>query len=131
MNKEKSVLEYIKNVPEWHSALIREQLSVLNRTASILSDTASRIDRGFANSVLHPEKYQFSDPGIRKALRSGPLDQTTSALGNAWAALEVLTVLSDAYQTDRGHSIEFAHDCYYNELEKLCIRHGYKGKDDE
>ena len=41
------------------------------------------------------------------------------------AALEVLAVLSDTFQQDLQHSAQFAHGLYYNELEKLCTKHGY------
>lgn len=124
--KQKSLLAYIKDVPEWQSALIYDQLAELNRTASALSDTVERIEHGFASSVLRPDRYFFKDPDIQRDFRSDTLDRAVSSLGTALAALEILTVLSDAYQSDRQHAVEYAHDMHYNELEKLCIKHGYQ-----
>lgn len=47
--KQKSLLQYIKNVPEWHSGLIYEQLAALNKAAAALSMAASNLERGFAD----------------------------------------------------------------------------------
>ncbi len=124
--KQKSLLAYIKNVPEWQSALIYDQLAELNRTASALSGAAERIEHGFASGVLRPDRHLFKDPGIQRDFRSDTLDRAVSSLGTALAALEILTVLSDAYQGDRQHAVEYTHDMHYNELEKLCIKHGYQ-----
>lgn len=124
--KQKSLLAYIKNVPEWQSALIYDQLAELNRTASALSGAAERIEHGFASGVLRPDRYLFKDPGIQRDFRSDTLDRAVSSLGTALAVLEILTVLSDAYQGDRQHAVEYTHDMHYNELEKLCIKHGYQ-----
>lgn len=124
--KRKSLLAYIKNVPEWQSALIYDQLASLNRAASALADASSYLEHGFANSKLRPDQYLFKDPGIQRDFRSDTLDRAVSSLGTALAALEILTVLSDAYQGDRQHAVEYTHDMHYNELEKLCIKHGYQ-----
>ena len=40
--KQKSLLQYIKNVPEWHSGLIYEQLAALNRMATAIEVMATK-----------------------------------------------------------------------------------------
>ena len=57
---------------------------------------------------------------LEKVLSRAVRDQELST-----AALEVLAVLSDTFQQDLQHSAQFAHGLYYNELEKLCTKHGY------
>ena len=59
----------------------------------------------------------------------GVLDSIASALGRALAALEVLSALSDAFQREYLSSVEISQGIYYNELEKLCLRHGYTKED--
>lgn len=46
-------------------------------------------------------------------------------LAKALAALEILSTLSDAFQREYLSSVKFSHDIYYDELEKLRIKHGY------
>ena len=45
------------------------------------------------------------------------------------SALEVLSALSDAFQREYLSSVEISQGIYYNELEKLCLRHGYTKED--
>ena len=56
---------------------------------------------------------------------TGILESIASALGKALAALEILSTLSDAFQREYLSSVKFSHDTYYDELEKLRIKHGY------
>lgn len=122
---QKSLLAYIKNVPEWHSGLIYEQLAALNKAAAALSMAASNLERGFADGVLRPDRYYIADLSYQKDYRTEILSRPVGALGSALAALEILTVLSDAYSSDFQHAVEFSHDLHYSELEKLCVKHGY------
>ena len=122
--KQKSLLQYIKNVPEWHSGLIYEQLAALNKAAA-LSMAASNLERGFADGVLRPDRYYIADPDYQKDCRTEILSRPVGALGSALAALEILSVLSDARSTDFQHDVRFLHDLTYIELEKLCVKHGY------
>ena len=124
--KQKSLLAHIKNVPEWQSALIYEQLASLNKAASALADASSYLEHGFANSKLRPDQYYRWDAATRRDWRTGPISNAASAMGDALAALELLAALADAYQQDFQHAVEYTHDMHYNELEKLCIKHGYQ-----
>ena len=124
--KQKSLLAYIKNVPEWQSALIYEQLASLNKAASALTNASSYLEHGFANSKLRPDQYYRWDAATRRDWRTGPISNAASAMGDALAALELLAALADAYQQDFQHAVEYTHDMHYNELEKLCIKHGYQ-----
>lgn len=126
---QKTLMEYIKNVPEWQSALIYEQLAVLNKAAADISTGTSTLERGFADSKLRPNRYYCTDRLFRRDCNTGILDNIASALGMALAALEVLSALSDAFQREYLHNVEFSRSIYYNELEKLCIKHGYKKED--
>ena len=112
---QKSLLGYVRSVPEWQSAMIYEQLAALNTSASKLAAATAYLEQGFADGKLRPGRYYVQDCSFR----------TASALGQALAALEVLAVLSDTFQQDLQHSAQFAHGLYYNELEKLCTKHGY------
>ena len=107
-----ALLEHIKNVPEWQSALIYEQLAVLNKAAADISTGTSTLEQGFADGKLRPDRYYCSDRIFR-----------------ALAALEVLSALSDAFQREYLSSVEISQGIYYNELEKLCLRHGYTKED--
>ncbi len=122
---QKSLLAYIKNVPEWHSGLIYEQLAALNKAAAALSMAASNLERGFADGVLRPDRYYISDPDYQKDCRTEILGRPARELGQALAALEILGVLSDARSMDFQHDVRFLHDLTYIELEKLCVKHGY------
>ena len=62
----KSLLAYIKDVPEWQTALIHEQLAALVKSAAALSDTAGKLEQGFADGVLRPDRYYVSDRSFRK-----------------------------------------------------------------
>lgn len=124
--KQKSLLTYIKNVPEWQSALIYEQLASLNRAASALTNASSYLEHGFANSKLRPDQYYRWDAATRRDWRTGPISNAASAMGDALAALELLAALANAYQQDFQHSVEYSHGMHYNELENLCIKHGYQ-----
>lgn len=124
--KQKSLLAYIKNVPEWQSALIYEQLASLNRAASALTNASSYLEHGFANSKLRPDQYYRWDAATRRDWRTGPISNAASAMGDALAALELLAALANAYQQDFQHSVEYSHGMHYDELEKLCIKHGYQ-----
>ena len=124
--KQKSLLAYIKNVPEWQSALIYEQLASLNRAASALTNASSYLEHGFANSKLRPDQYYRWDAATRRDWRTGPISNAASAMGDALAALELLAALANAYQQDFQHSVEYSHGMHYNELENLCIKHGYQ-----
>ncbi len=124
--KQKSLLTYIKNVPEWQSALIYEQLASLNRAASALTNASSYLEHGFANSKLRPDQYYRWDAATRRDWRTGPISNAASAMGDALAALELLAALANAYQQDFQHSVEYSHGMHYDELEKLCIKHGYQ-----
>ena len=131
MNTEnqKALLEYIKNVPEWQSALIYEQLAFVNKAAASLASAAARLEQGFADSRLRPDKYHWTDRATRRDWNTGTISDAAFAMGSALAALELLAALADAYQQDFQHDVEFAHDLHYNELEKLCVRHGYRKED--
>ena len=74
---------------------------------------------------LRPDRYYVQDRIYRKDQNTDLLQNTASTIGQALAALEVLAVLSDTFQQDLQHSAQFAHGLYYNELEKLCTKHGY------
>ena len=123
--KQKSLLQYIKDVPEWHSGLIYEQLSTLNKAAAALSMAASSLERGFADGILRPDRYYIADPDYQKDCRTEILGQPAGALGSALAALEILSVLSDARSMDFRHDVQLLHDLYYINLEKLCAKRGY------
>ena len=123
--KQKSLLQYIKNVPEWHSGLIYEQLAALNKAAAALSMAASNLERGFADGVLRPDRSYIADPDYQKDCRTEILGRPARELGQALAALEILGVLSDARSMDFQHDVRFLHDLTYIELEKLCVKHGY------
>ena len=123
--KQKSLLEYVKDVPEWQAGLIYEQLAFVNKAVAFLANTAARLEQGFADSSLRPDKYHWTDRATRKDWNTGTISNAASAMGSALAALEVLAVLADAYRQDFQHDVEFAHDLRYKELEKLCIKHGY------
>ena len=123
------LLEHIKNVPEWQSALIYEQLAALNKAAADISTGTSTLEQGFADGKLRPDRYYCSDRVFRRDCNTGVLDSIASALGRALAALEVLSALSDAFQREYLSSVEISQGIYYNELEKLCLRHGYTKED--
>lgn len=127
MNTEnqKALLEYIRNMPEWQSALIYEQLASLNKAAADISTGTSTLEQGFADGKLRPDRYYCSDRLFRQDCNTGILESIASALGKALAALEVLSTLSDAFQREYLSSVKFSHDTYYDELEKLRIKHGY------
>lgn len=122
---QKKLLDALKTVPEWHRALLYEQFAALTDSASSLSMVVCRLAQGFADSKLRPRLY------IRRAPYC--MDRTTeqlhsaaASLGRALAALEMLAVLSDALQQDLQHTVQFAHDLHYRELETLCTDHGTK-----
>ena len=124
-----ALLEHIKNVPEWQSALIYEQLAALNKAAADISTGTSTLEQGFADGKLRPDRYYCSDRVFRRDCNTGVLDSIASALGRALAALEVLSALSDAFQREYLSSVEISQGIYYNELEKLCLKHGYTKED--
>lgn len=93
-----ALLEHIKNVPEWQSALIYEQLAAMNKAAADISTGTSTLEQGFADGKLRPDRYYCSDRVFRRDCNTGVLDSIASALGRALAALEVLSALSDAFQ---------------------------------
>lgn len=124
-----ALLEHIKNAPEWQSALIYEQLAALNKAAADISTGTSTLEQGFADGKLRPDRYYCSDRVFRRDCNTGVLDSIASALGRALAALEVLSALSDAFQREYLSSVEISQGIYYNELEKLCLRHGYTKED--
>lgn len=124
-----ALLEHIKDVPEWQSALIYEQLAALNKAAADISTGTSTLEQGFADGKLRPDRYYCSDRVFRRDCNTGILDSIASALGRALAALEVLSALSDAFQREYLSSVEISQGIYYNELEKLCLRHGYTKED--
>lgn len=113
-------------MPEWQSALIYEQLASLNKAASALTNASSYLEHGFANSKLRPDQYYRWDAATRRDWRTGPISNAASAMGDALAALELLAALADAYQQDFQHAVEYTHGMHYDELEKLCIKHGYQ-----
>ena len=53
MNTEnqKALLEYIRNMPEWQSALIYEQLASLNKAAADICTGTSTLEQGFAENT--------------------------------------------------------------------------------
>ena len=122
---QKSLLGYVRSVPEWQSAMIYEQLAVLNTSASRLAAATAYLEQGFADGKLRPDRYYVQDRIYRKDQNTDLLQNTASTIGQALAALEVLAVLSDTFQQDLQHSAQFAHGLYYNELETLCTKHGY------
>ena len=89
------------------------------------------MEQGFADGKLRPDRYYCSDRLFRRDCNTGILDNIASALGKALAALEVLSTLSDAFQREYLSSVKFSHDIYYDELEKLCIKHGYAKESNE
>lgn len=123
--QQKEVLHYAANIPEWQTALIYEQLAVLNRSASALSQAVAQLEQGFADSVLRPDRYYVADRDFRKDCNTGLFQDTASSLSRALAALELLAALSDSHQQDLRHSVSASCDFYYNDLKKLCLRHGY------
>jgi len=122
----KALLDYARSVPEWQTALINEQLAVLNRSAATLEKTNAQIMQGFVDSKLRPDKYFSTDQLSRKDWLTGSLLQCSTALGEALAALELITALSDAHPQDFRHMAEYSCNLRYEHLYKLCIRHGYK-----
>ena len=71
MNTEnqKALLEYIRNMPEWQSALIYEQLASLNKAAADICTGTSTLEQGFADGRLRPDRYYCSDRFFRRDLR--------------------------------------------------------------
>ena len=124
----KALLTYIQSVPEWQTALINEQLAVLNRSAATLEKTNAQIIQGFVDSKLHPDKYFSIDRLSRRDWLTGNLMQCSTALGEAMAALELITALSDAHPQDFQHMAEYSCNLRYERLYELCVRHGYKEK---
>ena len=51
-----ALLERIKNVPEWQSALIYEQLAAMNKAAADISTGTSTLEQGFADGKLRPDR---------------------------------------------------------------------------
>ena len=102
MNTEnqKALLEYIRNIPEWQSALIYEQLASLNKAAADICTGTSTLEQGFADGKLRPDRYYCSDRLFRQDCNTGILESIASALGKALAALEILSTLSDAFQRE-------------------------------
>lgn len=125
----KELLEYIKNVPEWQSALIYEQLATLNKTAATLDKTAARVAQGFADSKLRPNKYSLTNKITRRDWYVSAFSQAASSLGTALAAIDMLSVLSDTFHQDFQHNAEYAYHRSYDFLEELCSRHGYQKED--
>ena len=110
--EKKALLAYIKDVPEWQRALIYEQLAVQNRTSATLGTVSAR--------------YLLTDRLTRREGMSNMISHAASALGDALAALDRLTVLCDSLPQDLRHDAEFAYEISYARLKELCVRHGYK-----
>lgn len=53
-------------------------------------------------------------------LKASPL-----LLAKPWRRWRFISTLSDAFQREYLSSVKFSHDIYYDELEKLRIKHGY------
>jgi len=113
-------------VPEWQRALIYEQLAVQNRTSATLGTVSARVEQGFADSKLRPDRYLLTDRLTRREGMSNAISQAASALGGALAALDRLAVLCDSLPQDLQHDAEFAYEISYARLKELCVRHGYK-----
>lgn len=127
MNENREALiSYAANVPEWQTALICQQLAALNKAAAVLTKTSAHTEYGFAESKLRPDRYGSVDALTRKDRNTDVLSQAASALGNAQAALEILSALSNTFQRDFSSSVAFARECSYRQLEELCTRHGYR-----
>ena len=122
----KALLDFVRNKPEWHSALIYQQLGTLNKTAATLSKMSAYLEQGFAESKLRPDRYFQLDRMTRKDALTGALLETATALGEALAALELITVLSDAHPQDFRYMAEYSCDLKYKHLGELCTRHKYK-----
>ena len=80
-------------------------------------------NRGFQLREVAGGWRLFTHPAYHDQVADYVLSWDTRRLSQA--ALEVLAVLSDTFQQDLQHSAQFAHGLYYNELEKLCTKHGY------
>lgn len=126
----KALLDFVRNKPEWHSALIYQQLAILNKTAATLSKTSAYLEQGFALSKLRPDRYFQLDPMTRREALTGALLESATALGEALSALEVITALSDAHPQDFRHMAEYSCNLRYEHLYELCVRHGYKYKEE-
>ena len=63
---QKSLLGYVRSVPEWQSAMIYEQLAVLNTSASRLAAATAYLEQGFADGKLRPDRYYVQDRIYRK-----------------------------------------------------------------
>lgn len=121
----KSLLAYIKDVPEWQTALIHEQLAALVKSAAALSDTAGKLEQGFADGVLRPDRYYVSDRSFRKDCNTELFQLGSIKLGRALAALELLSVLADAFPRELGGVVMSTREDAYEELAALCRKHGY------
>ena len=121
----KSLLAYIKDVPEWQTALIWAQVAALNKGAAELSGTAHTLEKGFADGVLRPERFQFVDRSTRKDWNTELFSNTALFLGSSLAALELLSVLADAFPQELSDTVMRGRDSYYQELAALCRKHGY------
>lgn len=122
----KSLLEYIRGVPEWQAALLHEQRAVLNRTAAVLNSTNANMEQGFADSKLRPDRYFRPDSITRRDWLTDDLSKAAAALGEALAALEMTSALSDVLPQDLSHMARYSRDLRYTQLYELCLRHGYK-----
>lgn len=129
--KRKDLLVCIRGIPEWQTALCFEQMAALSQTGAALMNTASNFGQGLADGKLRPDKYNWTDPSTRRDWNTGKVQNAASALGEGLAALEILSMLSDCLPQDLAHSMRFAYDIRYNQLEALCIKHGYIKEDDQ
>ena len=128
---QKDLLAHLRGIPEWQTALCFEQLATLSRTGAVIANTAASFGQGVADGKLRPEKRDYTDPATRRDWNSGKVQSAASALGEGLAALEILSVLTDCLPGDLAHSMKFAHDICYNQLEALCIKHGHAREDIE
>ena len=121
----KSLLAYIKEVPEWQTALIWEQVAAIDKCAADLLCATGALARGFADSVLRPGRYANVDRFTRRDWNADLFQRAAITIGRALAALELLSVLADAFPRELDGVVMSSRDDYYKELSALCRKHGY------
>lgn len=120
------LLRFVRYKPELEAAFRYDQLAALHSAVSVLSDAAAEITQSIADGKLLPNKHRNVDKLTTQDHRTGMIENAAGSLGRALAALEVLAVVSGAYQRDLRHSAEFAYEMRYDRLKALCYKNGYR-----